>query len=59
MQSRTGHCLLLEQLPGTQKVKPGAEARFANDQSTAGWQRSKTFTQSVLFQEDVTGFFKA
>jgi len=58
MQARTGQSVLLEQLPGAEKIQPGAEAGFANHQSPAHRQRGKTFTQSVLFEEHVAGFIQ-
>ena len=59
VQARTGHGVLFEQLPGAEEVKSGTETGFANDQSTAVRQRGEAFTQTVLFEKYVAGFFKA
>jgi len=59
MQVRTGHRLLLEQLPGAQEIQAGAEPRFTNHQPPAHRQSRKTLLQAVLFKEHIAGFFKA
>src|SRR5690606_25375393 len=51
MQEAASWCLLLEQPPGTEKVQPRAEARFADHQSLAAMQCSETLGQSIRLQE--------
>jgi hypothetical protein len=51
--------VLLEQLPGAEKVQAGAKSSLANHQPLTGLQRGKTLTQSVLLKEYVAGFIKA
>lgn len=59
MQPCTGHRVLFEQLPGTEKIQPGAEPGLANHQSTIHRQCGETVTQIVLLQKHVASFFKA
>ncbi|MNZ58039.1 hypothetical protein D3C78_760380 [compost metagenome] len=59
VQARTGHGLLLEQLPGAKKIQPGAEPGLADHQPTIGWQLGKALTEAVLLDEHVAGFIKA
>ncbi|MNS58792.1 hypothetical protein D3C72_917250 [compost metagenome] len=58
MQARTRHGVLLEQLPGAEKIQPGAKTGFTDDQSPTRRQRGKTLGQAVLFEEHVTSFFQ-
>ncbi|MNC69694.1 hypothetical protein D3C75_1204150 [compost metagenome] len=48
-----------EQLPGTEKVKPGAEAGFADHQALVGQHRAEALAQVILVDEHMTGFFQA
>ncbi len=56
MQSGISCRVLLEHLPGTQKIQPGAETGLANHQATALGQRGEAFRQAVLFDEHIAGF---
>ncbi len=59
MQPGTGRGLLLEQLPGAEKVQPGAEACFTDNEAFAIGQGGKALAQAVLFDEHVAGFIQA
>ncbi|VVO28723.1 hypothetical protein PS720_04812 [Pseudomonas fluorescens] len=59
MQAGTGHGVLLEQLPGAEKIQPRAETGFANYQVALGRQGGEALLQTVLFEEHVARFFKA
>ncbi|CRL97368.1 hypothetical protein [Pseudomonas sp. 8 R 14] len=59
MQARTGHGVLLEQLPGAEEIQAGAEAGFANHQTPARRQGGEALLQAVLLQEHIAGFVQA
>ncbi|MCY1412540.1 hypothetical protein D9M71_279510 [compost metagenome] len=48
-----------EQLPGTEKVQPGAEAGFTDHQALFGQHRAEALAQVILVDEHMTGFFQA
>jgi len=50
--------MLLEQLPRAQKIQPGAETGFANNQMAVSGQGGETLCKGVLFDKDIAGFFK-
>ena len=56
MQSRIRHGVLLEHLPGTQKIQTRTKTRFANDQTPASPQRGEALGQTVLFDKHVARF---
>jgi len=58
MQPRSGHCVLLKQLPGAEKIQPGAKPGFTDHQSPVRRQRGKALGQAILFEEHVTGFIQ-
>ena len=49
----------VEQLPRTEKVEAGPEAGFTNHKMRVGGQGAEALAQGILFNKDVTGFFKA
>ncbi len=59
MQARTIQRALIEQLPGTQKIQPGAKTGFANDQPFASWQFGEPPTQVVLHQKHMARLVQA
>ena len=59
MQACTGHRVLFEQLPGAEKIQPGAKPGFADHQAPTRRQGRKPCLQTVLFEEHIAGFFKA
>ncbi|MNH95389.1 hypothetical protein D3C73_480300 [compost metagenome] len=58
MQPRSGRCVLLEHLPGAQKIQPGAEPRLTDDQPPTLGQGGKAFGQSILLDEYIAGFIQ-
>ncbi|MNE42734.1 hypothetical protein D3C80_1368810 [compost metagenome] len=59
VQPRTRGCLLLEQLPGAEKIQPGAEAGFAYRQLLAVAQGTETCRQIVIGEKHMAGFGQA
>ncbi|RML69625.1 hypothetical protein ALQ90_03779 [Pseudomonas savastanoi pv. savastanoi] len=51
LQARIGGRALVEQLPGTEEIQPGAESGFTNDQPAVLRQLAETPTQVVLDQK--------
>ena len=58
LQLCTCHGMLFEHLPGAEKIQPGAEPGFADNQSSTCRQCRKTLSQTVLFKEHITGFIE-
>ena len=56
MQARSCRGLSFEQLPGAEKVQPGAETGLADAQLSIRRQRGEAFAQRVVLKEYVAGF---
>ena len=59
VQATVGPGVLLEQLPGAEKVQPGAETGFTDHQLLTRRQFGKAPGQVVLQQEGMAGFGQA
>ena len=59
VQAAIRRSVLLEQLPGTEKIQPRAKAGFTYHQLAAGGQLGKALGQRVLLQEHMTGLGQA
>jgi len=51
--------LLLEQLPGAEKIQPGAETGLADAQAFAVGESGEALSQVVVGEKDVAGLFQA
>ncbi|MCY1423709.1 hypothetical protein D9M71_394310 [compost metagenome] len=59
VQARVAVCVLVEQLPGAEKIHAGAKTGFADHRAGVRRQVGKTFGQAGLAEEHVFGFFDA